>query len=572
MVELNDLARELLLAIGVLIHDSSRNTIFSLLTVNKNFHDTFLLLAYRQYNFDFTEYVPNLRKGFLTPFAATQLKLRGFLERDADDFIFHAVRKVVIRSAYSNQDDSKWTPLAEFISRLSNLEEITYDCRESLPLALLTVLHEHHVSAHLHVRNWTRKSCDVKVGDPQEEALARSTCLRSIEAKFISGGGDGISETNEAALMRIIALAPNIHSASFTSRSEGGCVMTSYSEEEIEEEARECARFDVEMEKPKVLKKLGRDCMNASTFTRVERYVDLSKIESLEAGMVYHDGLLRAINHTPFHSLRHLSLVLPELNAWATADLTAQESRAAVTAFLSSLPPLQSLSVTNYAKDLDLSVVLLHHGESLLSLSLHESEDPENARPVYSPANLEYIHTHAPNLVFLAIDINKTINQAAEDRVYAVLSTFPKLTQIALHYDLGLRDYEEIGIFPSEPQREGDLEFAGNVWRALTNGGGNSRLEEATFYIGEQDRDVGYGYPAEWVLHEWSVRRKLQVKRNERDDRRDEIYVTGTLDDSNYEGGSDGLKIQEVIDVAEPKHREYQDRKESGSEDNDMGF
>ncbi|KAJ8087515.1 hypothetical protein PM082_006346 [Marasmius tenuissimus] len=210
-------------AIGSLLLESSpasKNTLFSLIRVNKRFHDIFLPLVYRHCTFEIDDIDAGRHLGAGKANVTQRSRIPRFLERDPNDLIFRATRSLTICSARRRRrgppqtmEGPNWTPLVQFIKHLTRLETLIFDCAESVPIALLAVLEEFHPASHLHVRNWVRKSLDVRVGDPEEEALARSPCLRSIGGIFsgISGG----LPINDPAFHRIVTLAPNITSVSF---------------------------------------------------------------------------------------------------------------------------------------------------------------------------------------------------------------------------------------------------------------------------------------------------------------------------------------------------------------------
>ncbi|KAJ8094279.1 hypothetical protein PM082_006819 [Marasmius tenuissimus] len=371
-------------------------------------------------------------------------------------------------------------------------------------------------------------------------------------------------DLNVPALKRIITLAPNIESATLRTLSEGGCVMYGQSIEEVEEESREAAKFDVEDAPPKVMRKLEWYHTSAYSIPHLERTVDLSQLEALDAGEMDHTGCLHALQHSTFRGLRHLSFTLPGSNTeeWSLSG----ERSPTVTAFIVSLSPLLSLSIINYADYVDVAAVLLHHGATLRSLSLHEVESPGSQRSKLEPRQVDDLGTGAPNLEFLAIDINRTADQANEAAIYAGVSAFPNLTRVALHYDLGLRH-------ATKYHSEVDRNFVEQVWWSLDGEKHRRQLEELTLFIGEQDRDIGFGYPADWVFYENDARQKLRVTRNERDDKTDEICVTG----SNLKGGQDVHEIDELKELQEAMAGWNEDNSstadsEEYDSDRDMGF
>ncbi|KAL0565351.1 hypothetical protein V5O48_016670 [Marasmius crinis-equi] len=237
MITLDGLSAELLSEILTLVHDSSRHTIFSLLRVNKAVSVASIPFVYRECTFDFSQYehrAPDQPAQVGTPYTRSLEKLAYLLERypGSDPAIWKGVKKTTVHSnsviweeepEIIRWDDppftpsgglveKKWSLFVEFQSRVVNLREVVFDCHEQVPLVLLNILEEKHPDSRLHVKRWTRISCDVRVGDPHEEKLARSPCLQSIEARFKTGGPR--MDLNLAALTRILALSPNLEEIS----------------------------------------------------------------------------------------------------------------------------------------------------------------------------------------------------------------------------------------------------------------------------------------------------------------------------------------------------------------------
>ncbi|KAL0581768.1 hypothetical protein V5O48_000245 [Marasmius crinis-equi] len=489
--------------------------------VNSYLRSLFTPIAYRKITFDYTESKIMLIKKRREPFLDPQHVLRGLLVNNTTNAVIcQAIRELEIHSSESRNllgDSSKWDNLAQLICRLTRLEELVFDCLEPVPTTLLAVLRQHHPACRLHVRNWTRRSRDVKVGDPQEEDLARSPCLRSIQGVF------GISsrrpmDLNEAAFLRIIALAPNIESASFRARTAGDTFNNAkMTEADREEEKQEVARFEVKSAKRKVLKRLEWYYVRPNSIKRLEGTIDLSKLEELDGVLFYCPGFRHAIENSTFSGIVHLAFTIPPMEVESH-----DERKSAVMGFICSLRPLQSLSIINYFEYIDMPTILQLHGSSLQSISLHEVESPDGTRSVLTSDQLNGIRTGAPNLESLTIDVNRTIREKDEKRVYAALSSFTSLTQITLYYDLGLQALRyPPGAGPPETSpahAEPKSTFALQVWGALT-GEGYSRLQRLILNFGEQNkRDLGI-FPPDWVVYESNfARRRFEVGRNGRDD------------------------------------------------------
>lgn len=519
------------------IHDTSRPTIRSLLVVNRALNQAALPFVYRELTLDFTNVHPfSSVKEDPEPITATQERLQALLNLETTAYIFQAVRTLVIHSSlaiwsdmvdFRNPDQpapsdeqiiSKWSPLANFISRLTHLREIAFDCAEQMPIILLEALHIHHPLTRLHVRNWTRLRTDTKVGDPREEALAVSQCLRSISAHFTTGGPH--LDFNQAALKRIAALSPNLESLECSTRSRGGCVIYGFSEEYARIKEEETAKFKVTDVAPKALKSLRWGSMYRWNIQQWETFADLQTLQCLDGGTFDHQGLIYAMDKQVFKNLRKLSLCVP--------IRPHEDLGTALGDFLATCHPLESLSIINYSMTIDIALICLHHGPFLRALSLHNVEGREDVRRTLSPKEIKWLLRVAPQLESLELDINRTVSAKDEAKVYALLSRFENLSSITIHYDLGIlfpwlwdwRIYTIIG-----------ADFARGVWHAVESGkkekqgGSKTRLKKLTLYVGEPNPEPQFGYPAPWVRGASSRRQKVYVTRNERDDMQDMVEV-----------------------------------------------
>lgn len=198
-------------------------------------------------------------------------------------------------------------------------------------------------------------------------------------------------------------------------------------------------------------------------------------------------------------------------------NLGSGEIAAAFSGFLASCGPLESLSIvlkTSQPWGPTLSTILHHHSQSIRTLSLHQVESSlkESMRQCLSPDELVEIRHACPELASLALDIDR---EKQENAYYAILGQFRHLHELTVHMDLGLA---QPSIYP-----RADEEFALNIWKKVSNDG--VQLRELVLYLGEQDRNIGRGYPAHWVLMEQEERHWVRIQRNERDDRPGEIEV-----------------------------------------------
>ncbi|KAK1220528.1 hypothetical protein PQX77_016696 [Marasmius sp. AFHP31] len=509
---LDNLSAELLTEIFRPIHDSSRLTIFSLLRVNKFISDAARPFVYRELTFDFDQHrasVSQLRQNPDPPqtptdsYTRTLERLDSLLKSPPDHAIWKGVRKVTVHSwvvkwpgedpdaawrrhRHTNEPpftpseeavQAKWGSFLEFLTRVINLQEVIFDCAERVPVILLKVLENKHASCYL-----------------QEIA--------------------------------------------YTSRAAGGCVVRGVNLEDLVEQEKERERFRVASPvKKTTVRKIKWDSIDLHLLHRWESFVDLRKVEILDLGRPYNTQWMDyAMDDAIFSGLKGLSL---RINRYSRNN-SQGDFKTTLENFLSSQPPLQSISVIDYHGYVDLSTILLHHGASLRSLSLHQAEGSEGPRPILTQDDLNLIRSKTPYLRHLEFDLNRTrIPKDNEMQVYAIISSFASLRTVKIHYDLGVHhryfEFTRFFLVGRGSEREVppeltefeeiytriDENFAREVWQAVCN----PRLEELVLYVGEQNREIGFGYPAHWVLEEQNARKCISVCRNERDDSRDDLVV-----------------------------------------------
>ncbi|KAK1222993.1 hypothetical protein PQX77_014139 [Marasmius sp. AFHP31] len=449
MLTLDDLSAEILAEIFKLIPDTSRHTIFSLLRVSKRISGAALPFVYRELTFDFTLHHT------ADPYPPAVQLSKMLLILPPECAIWKAARKVTAHSKFmglwngeerfnDNRDgypssppdeiiQAKWRPLIDLLSRLTGLREMVFDCTERVPIILLQHLEDRHPFCHLHVRRWIRLRSDVKVGDPYEEALARSPCLRSISARFLPYVASTL-DFNDAAFQRILALSPNLEELRYSGRTTTEYLRTT-------KVATEIKKFEVErpVRKTKMRKiKWGVMYHGLVILRRWESFFDLRTIETLELGQVGTDTewLDYAIDHGIFSGLKHLSFVMSSFPVFSPQ---LHLSKTTLGAFLTSLNPLESLSITGYHGHIDLPSILLHHGPNLRSLSLHQRARSDKPRHLLSRDDLDLIYSEAPRLNHLGIDVNRTIDPKHNEMVtYTVTSIFSSLRRLTIYYDLGI--------------------------------------------------------------------------------------------------------------------------------------
>ncbi|KIK69110.1 hypothetical protein GYMLUDRAFT_636385 [Collybiopsis luxurians FD-317 M1] len=488
--------------------------------------------------------------------AATLARVESWLKGGSDSVIFSFVRDITIKSSLGyrrsrrgdqldgGSDTNKWNSLIQLLARIPYLASFTFDCHEQMPITILDALHTHHPTTHLHIRNWTRTAQDRVFGDPAEEALANSPCLRTIHGHFTTGGKRD-ADYRLTAFDRIVKLSPNLESVSRTSCLAGGCVVFIVSMEEREIQNAEVRKFKVDGPRRKAIRSLEMNFSNAAVLKDLATYIELGQLATLKKIEPTSDFMFLAAEDPAFQlsSLRHLDIRLHAQNQQITA----------FKAFLTSLSPLQSLSIvldTSRPWSSILSTILLHHSVSLETLSLHqvESGQKESMRICLTLEELNDICSSCQELTSLELDIDRTFDMERERAYYDILRQSVNLRALTIHMDLGLvYQAEGLQLFWKQLKNEisdddpeiishhqrmqcyckADEAFALKVWEEVSRrGSARKGLQLLVLNMGEQNREIGHGYPADWVLDEQSRRQRVTVQRNERDDRLDEVDVT----------------------------------------------
>ncbi|KIK69089.1 hypothetical protein GYMLUDRAFT_236945 [Collybiopsis luxurians FD-317 M1] len=554
---LDKLNIDILYTILLILHDVSRHSLFSTLSTNRTLYSATLPVLHRSCALDYT---PGDKQ------AESMARVESWLKDGFDSVIFTFMRDLTVKDTldywqlrYRDKLDEasgthKWDSLVQLLIRIPNLASFTFDCHEQMPIIILDTLHSHHPTTHLHIRNWTRTAEDRVFGDPAEEALANSSCLRSLHGHFITGGSPD-ADYRFSAFNRIVKLSPNLESISKTSRSAGGCVVYGFSPGEWEIRDAEMRKFKVDGPRRKVIKSLEMNFGDAAVLKDLDTYIDLGQLATLKSIRLASDFMFLAAEESAFRlsSLAHLDVKL-HAQVWGEDGENAQnELTRAFKLFLTSLSPLQSLSVvldTSRPWSSILSTILLHHSTSLKTLSLHQKESPskESMRVCLTLEEVNDICNNYSELTSFALDIDRTLDKEQERAYYAILRRSINLRELTIHMDLGLAYHAENRqlfwkqlkkeISDDDPDiirhrqrkecyREADEAFARQVWEEVSQRNSSRKgVQLLVLCMGEQNREIGHGLPADWVRAEQSRRQRVTVQRNERDDRLDEVDVT----------------------------------------------
>ncbi|KIK69109.1 hypothetical protein GYMLUDRAFT_236962 [Collybiopsis luxurians FD-317 M1] len=431
------------------------------------------------------------------------------------------------------QDTNKWASLVQLLIRNPYLASFTFDCHEQIPIVILDALHSHHSTTYLHIRNWTRIAKDSVFGDPAEEALANSSCLRSLHGHFVTDRGRK-ADYRLTAFDRIVKLSPNLESISKTTAHNPRvlkCIGSGYSSEETEIQNAERLKFKVGEPRRKAIKSLEMKSSDAATLKKLSTYIDLSQLTTLKNIQLASDFLFLAAEDPTFR-LSSLTNLDVRLHAHWNRD-RQNELTKAFEVFLASLSPLQSLTVklaTSRPWSSILSSILLHHSTSLKTLSLHQVESVEKPmRDCLTVEELDDICSSCKKLTSLGLDIDRRSNMEQERAYYAILRQSINLRALTIHTDPDLA-YHTKPLFTTSNQKlpksdpgfipqhqgtecngEADEAFALKVWEEVSQkGSAREGIQLLVVCLGEQS---------------WPRGRRVTVQRNERNDRLDEVDV-----------------------------------------------
>lgn len=160
--------------------------------------------------------------------------------------------------------------------------------------------------------------------------------------------------------------------------------------------------------------------------------MDWSHLKSLELTDVKFETFMNQMDGE-LPSLKHLQLVPA---AYGTKPLANETSH-----FMTNLAPFESLSLYLMTDHLNLTDILIRHGDSLRSLELREWEPEWQLRPVLSPYQLRKINQQCPSLTNLSIDINR--NGTWPHRILDAVSSFENVSTLSLNLELGIDQHTD---------------------------------------------------------------------------------------------------------------------------------
>ncbi|KAL8853095.1 MAG: hypothetical protein Q9221_001977 [Calogaya cf. arnoldii] len=195
-------------------------------------------------------------------------------------------------------------------------------------------------------------------------------------------------------------------------------------------------------------------------------------------------------------------------------DSDTQEMRDAYVSFIAELSPLRNLSISGTGNLLNMEPILLKHGHTLRSLTMHEFENDcayhtgnqTWTRPTMSVDGLKHLRSMVPDLVSLFVDLRREHGKWPTEALN-VLSTFENLYDLTIHFNLedptrmrhAHRCYSlsDPCLLPELMEPRLNLHAAQLIFQNLRQQQGNKRLRHLRLVAGDYARREGGGlrYP-----------------------------------------------------------------------------
>lgn len=550
---LGSLEVELLSNILEYVDEASPRTTKSVNLVNKHLYATARRVQFRRQSVDLTD--PWKAESRLAAYLAAPEALRSIRQL------------TIVGHKHSHlpdevrQIETACESLAKLVQDLANLRCIIWRYAGPIPLAVLDTIHQYQPRASLMIYNWSRAADNAEHNDPAELALANSPALTCLQARIWNEGHGSHPDLREAACKRIIATAPNLRYASVTT-GRSGCVVRIHSDAEQADLLEKEELFYTHKQPNRSLKVLTLDGYGLSrhTLDHWGRFLDFSNLESLKCSRGFvPDKSYFELAPELLSNLKHVSL-----NFAYNDD---PEIAAAAENYLDTCPPLETISLWSWMNVIALPTIL-KHGNTLKTLQLHERESTnlEIPRGVLTATDVADIRQACPMLKDLTMDIDREAEEWEEEvgnrATYSELGLFgPQLDKIQLYFNLGIaaeivRYTRRLGPALSDSEAESDQdgpqaersthnhglsarqkallpipspkavsEQVRSIWTTIF---GHRRTGERALdvKIGEWERKMSIGYPADWVRWEQSNRSYIKLRLHERDDMLDQVVLT----------------------------------------------
>ncbi|PTB38226.1 hypothetical protein M441DRAFT_60489 [Trichoderma asperellum CBS 433.97] len=453
----------------------------------------------------------------------------------------------VLRMKAKNQET--WAQVARFISRLSCLSNLVYECIGQVPMCLLSALRDNCPNARLHVYTFSLRSLYQPRNEyhdisPEEYALATSPNLYGLYMKHSSYDEERYIGYNQEAVIKMVGgLAPRLSYVGMASKPLGGTLELAQAYQLHWQSGKpEWKGFFINgsqacdtVQGKGSLHTLYLDGASKLRIHQWSGYTDFSKLTTLQLGSTSIDAVqvLASIGESGgLSSLSSLALMPEVVNE--EQEMAADES---VCRLLRALKPLRSLELENEIGNDAWRAVVDQHGNSLRELRfvpVRRSEyDDEGEVFMLSCDKIRLLSGTCSQLEKLELRVPRTRGDEDEVEIYRNLGRLPRLKHISLIL--------ECAVFDPPEARDGEsfIEISGwelpvSVYRtALINTAMDSVLAQSLFETIATTRSYAGGcslvtlklkirgagvfgriwvdneakIPLQWVGQSWFVRR-----------------------------------------------------------------
>lgn len=441
-----------------------------------------------------------------------------------------------------------WARAARFISRLSCLSDLIYECSAQVPMCVLSALRDHCPDARLHVYKFSLDSLyqprdkyhDIS---PEEYALATSPNIYGLYLKYCSYTDKGHIGYNEEAVIQMVrGLAPRLSYVYMASKGQGGTIRLSQAYKLHRHSGKpEWKGFYINDGQAGDMVH-GRGSLHTLYFEVTSKlrihqwcgYTDFSKLTKLHLGDTAIDAVQVLATIGEGGGLSSLSSLA--LNPDAKNGEQAIAADGFVSRLLRAIKPQQCLELGEKIGDGAWRAVTDHHGSSLRELRFvpaRRSDGTDADSFVLSCDKIRLLSQNCSRLEKLELRVFRSRGDEDEVDIYRSLGRLPRLKRISLILECSVISYPDVR--PGEPFIDmGGWEIPVSIYRAaLINNAVDSVLAQSIFetmattktHAGgcslvslklQIDGACNFGLimadsetriPLEWVGQSWLVRR-----------------------------------------------------------------
>lgn len=320
-----------------------------------------------------------------------------------------------------------WIPLVDLIRSLPSLSDLSWCCSSRVPECLLETLLQHLPLCGLHIEEFRL----VSPGEPsltaQDLALATSPNVRSICFKYDEYQSNGEEDFTLEAVARITAgLAPNLrHVRAFRAPAGSSLELMQAWETPRRPFRDNVPGYPKARGTLKQLEIAGSQSTAAQDVEVWSECTDFSLLQTLKLDTLNEHSALDHLASCRFIKLKSLSLSLSEQCELPLGTITEVFCR---------LPPLSSLTLKGELYRTTLESIAKLHGPTLRTLSLVAS-GTGRARLVLDAKDLNVIASCCPLLEDLTLSLRRSKGDASEVAAYRILGSLPRLQTIKVFLD-----------------------------------------------------------------------------------------------------------------------------------------